>query len=106
MDSSSPIKLVTKADAAVAFSVCVKSIDNYIKQGLLPQPVPFAGKDYWHPDTFSEFLYRTFAVRQTESKTATDLLTPAEAANEPQTSKPSRNAKATRLARMTELNRG
>lgn len=53
-------KLVTKADAAEIFGVCVKSIDNYIAQGLLPRPVAFASKEYWHPDAFAAFLERTF----------------------------------------------
>lgn len=35
---SARFKLVTKADAAQVFSVCTKTIDNYIKAGLIPPP--------------------------------------------------------------------
>jgi hypothetical protein len=53
-------KLVTKADAAQVFSVCTKTIDNYIKSGLIPPPVPFGAKEYWHPEVFQAHLDRVF----------------------------------------------
>jgi len=56
-------KLVTKAHAAEIFGVCVKTIDNYIAQGLLPRPVAFASREYGYPDVFEAFLARTFKDR-------------------------------------------
>lgn len=53
-------KLVTKADAADVFHVCIKTIDNYIRDGRLPTPVQFGSKDYWHPADFEAFLDATF----------------------------------------------
>jgi predicted DNA-binding transcriptional regulator AlpA len=53
-------KLVTKADAAAVFGVCTRTIDNYIRDELLPQPVQFGSREYWHPAEFEEFLARTF----------------------------------------------
>lgn len=47
-----PFKPVSKADAAELLGVSAKSIDNYIKAGLLPPPRPFGGRDLWHPDIF------------------------------------------------------
>lgn len=41
----SDLKLITKADAAEAFSVSVKTIDNYIKDGKLPPPTLFVSKE-------------------------------------------------------------
>jgi hypothetical protein len=60
MSGISDLKLITKADAAACFGVCVKTIDNYVDQGLLPRPVAFASKEYWHPDDFREFLAQRF----------------------------------------------
>lgn len=54
------LKLVTKDIAAEVFSVSVKTIDNYIKDGLLPPPRRFVSKEYWHPDDFRDFVDRTF----------------------------------------------
>ena len=60
----SDFKLLTKADAAAVFGVCTKTIDNYIREGLLPPPVPFASRDYWHPEDFRAFLDATFRRSQ------------------------------------------
>ncbi|MCX2861352.1 hypothetical protein OOZ63_05815 [Paucibacter sp. PLA-PC-4] len=50
-------KPVSKADVAEILSVgCTKTIDHYIKEGLLPQPVKFSARDLWHPDDFYGFL--------------------------------------------------
>ena len=56
----SDFKLLTKADAAAIFGVCTKTIDNYIREGRLPPPVPFASREYWHPEDFRAFLDITF----------------------------------------------
>lgn len=69
MTDLSTFKLVTKADAAAIFAVCTKSIDNYIKQGLLPAPVQFMSKEYWHPEEFTAFLDGLFK-RSTEVEPA------------------------------------
>lgn len=53
-------RLVTRADVAQMFDVCVKTVDNYIKDGLLPQPVQFASREYWHPDDIRSFMEATF----------------------------------------------
>jgi len=53
-------KLLTKADVAEYFDVCVKTVNNHIAQGLLPPPIPFGAKEYWHIDVFHAFLERTF----------------------------------------------
>ncbi len=53
-------RLVTRADVAQMFGVCVKTVDNYIKEGLLPHPVQFASREYWHPDDMQSFMDATF----------------------------------------------
>lgn len=53
-------KMVTKAEAAQVFSVCTKTIDNYIKDGLLPHPVAFGSREYWHPTVFLSHIERVF----------------------------------------------
>jgi hypothetical protein len=78
------LKLVTKEIAAEVFSVSVKTIDNYIKDGLLPPPKRFVSKEYWHPDDFRTFLARTFqaAAEANDRAGAIDAL-PASATEEP-----------------------
>jgi hypothetical protein len=63
MPLSPDFRLVKKADAALIFGVCLKTVDNYIEAGLLPQPVAFGSRDYWHPDDFEAFIAQTFRRR-------------------------------------------
>lgn len=65
--SVAPFKPVTKSDAAQVLGICTKSIDNYIRDGLLPQPARFAGRDLWHPDDFYGFLSAKLRSGQTTS---------------------------------------
>ena len=58
----SDFKLLTKADAASIFGVCTKTIDNYIRDGLLPAPTPFGSREYWHPVIFRSFLDNVFGA--------------------------------------------
>lgn len=74
MPISSDLRLVTKADAAEIFGVCVKTIDNYIRQGRLPAPIQFASKEYWHPDDFSAFLASTFKRSSVEGQQDRDAV--------------------------------
>lgn len=60
MPNCQEFRLVTRADVAQMFGVCVKTVDNYIKEGLLPQPVQFASREYWHPDDMQSFMEATF----------------------------------------------
>jgi hypothetical protein len=55
--STVPFKPVSKADAAETLGVSTKTIDNYIKSGLLPAPRPFGGRELWHPDIFYSCLH-------------------------------------------------
>lgn len=45
-----PLKLVTKADAAAVFDVCTRTIDKFVREGLLSKPVAVGAKEYWHPE--------------------------------------------------------
>lgn len=67
------LKLVTKDIAAEVFSVSVKTIDNYIRDGLLPQPKRFVSKEYWHPDDFRAFLAQTFRSEPAASHQVTGV---------------------------------
>lgn len=49
---TTPFKPVSKGDAAELLGVSTKTIDNYIRAGLLPAPRPFGGRELWHPDAF------------------------------------------------------
>ena len=56
------LKLLTKSDAAEILGVCTKTVDNYIRDGLLPSPKPLGGREYWHPQAFERFLAQYFGL--------------------------------------------
>lgn len=87
------LKLVTKADAADVFSVSVKTIDNYIKEGRLPKPVQFSSKEYWHPEDFKAFLDQTFR-RLNHAEPAEWANHASSAELEPSSPKPAKNPRA------------
>lgn len=93
----SDLKLITKADAAEAFSVSVKTIDNYIKDGKLPPPTLFVSKEYWHPEDFRAFLEQTFRRHSSGPMDSTQALAPTAAGLEcqiPETTKKQKSGEA------------
>lgn len=80
MSNFSDFKLVTKTDAAAIFGVCTKTVDNYIREGRLPEPVQFASREYWHPADFQAFLDDTF--RRSKSAGPEDAPRPADGMQE------------------------
>lgn len=115
-------RLVTRADVAQIFGVCVKTVDNYIEQGLIPKPVSFASKEYWHPDDIRAFIDDTFrrgatkshSVRSSaaESSTNGDIAAPLVSGGNPkavllhQRKHPTLKAKARQDAVLRQLNSG
>ena len=57
-------RLLTKVDVARVFGVCTKTVDNYLKAGMLPAPVGFGAKEYWHPEVFREFIDEVFRAKE------------------------------------------
>jgi predicted DNA-binding transcriptional regulator AlpA len=49
-------KPITKESAASILSVSQRTIDNWIANGTMPQPLQIASgrRVYWHPDVFYE----------------------------------------------------
>lgn len=58
------LKLMTKADVAAVFGVCTKTVDAYVRSGLLPAPKAFGAREYWHPELFAQFLRQAFGEQQ------------------------------------------
>ncbi len=81
MSNFSHLKLLTKADAADIFGVCTKTIDNYVREGLLPAPVAFASREYWHPTVFQSFLDQRFGLPGPQASPQLDAVGGAEAPN-------------------------
>lgn len=95
--SVTPFKPLTKADAAQVLGVCTKSIDNYIRDGLLPQPARFAGRDLWHPDDFYGFL--SDKLRGSQAVSMVESVNPGNEARTPEPSPASHSKDGVRQRR-------
>jgi len=53
-----PIKPVTREEAAEILSVSLSTLDNMIAAGLMPAPTTIGGtrRKYWHPEIFYSWL--------------------------------------------------
>jgi hypothetical protein len=98
-------KLVTKADAAQVFGVCTKTVDHFIRDGLLPTPTRFASREYWHPEVFRNFLDRTFGHSE-ENKTSSESSCSDALVDAPATSSVSPDEKGTDRATAPRQKRG
>lgn len=99
-----PFKLVTKAEAAFAFDVCTRTIDKYIRSGLLPEPVALGAKEYWHPEDFMAHVDRLLGRGRAElTVVARGGFVPKLGA--PKDSSATRRQKSRQAAKLSELNK-
>lgn len=43
---------LTKQAVADILGISVRSVENWINEGILPAPAKLGGRVYWHPDVF------------------------------------------------------
>jgi len=53
---TSPFKPMTKEDVARALQCSVRNIEKLIQSGGMPGPGRVAGRSFWHPNIFYEWL--------------------------------------------------
>jgi hypothetical protein len=56
--SAQPYRPVTKEDASILLAITIATIDNHIRNGLLPVPIAIGRTQYWHPNVFYGALDR------------------------------------------------
>lgn len=100
-----PFKLVTKADAAFAFDVCIRTIDKYIRIGTLSQPTAVGAKEYWHPEDFMAEVDRLLGRNRPEPQASAPLPGPAPKAATAKDSSAAHRQKSRQAARLSELNK-
>lgn len=99
-------KLVTKADAAFTFDVCIRTIDKYIRIGLLSPPTAVGAKEYWHPEDFLTEVDRLLGRNRPEPQTS--AATPGSVPKAPtrKDSSAAHRQKSRQVSKLSELNRG
>ncbi|HEX7935772.1 MAG TPA: helix-turn-helix domain-containing protein [Paraburkholderia sp.] len=53
---------LTKQAVADLLDISVRSVENWINEGVLPAPVKLGNRLYWHPEVFLDWLSRRLQV--------------------------------------------
>ncbi len=59
---------LTKQAAADHLDISVRSVENWINEGILPAPVKLGNRVYWHPDVFFGWLSKRLQEPQVEGQ--------------------------------------
>lgn len=51
-----PEKMLTDADLASLFGVCLITVRRWLKAGKLPAPIKLGDRRYWHPSAIARFV--------------------------------------------------
>jgi hypothetical protein len=55
--SVSQFEPITKERAAAILGVSIRTIENHVRDKVMPAPVPLGGRVFWHPDIFFQWLH-------------------------------------------------
>lgn len=62
---------LTKQTVADVLGISVRSVENWINEGILPAPVKLGNRVYWHPEVFFGWLSRRLLEPVAEGGEAT-----------------------------------
>ncbi|AJX33391.1 helix-turn-helix transcriptional regulator [Burkholderia oklahomensis] len=62
---------LTKQAVADVLDISVRSVENWINEGILPAPVKLGNRVYWHPEVFLGWLSRRLLEPPEQSQTVT-----------------------------------
>ncbi len=58
MTTSSAFIPLTKQAVADSLGISIRSVENWINDGILPAPAKLGNRIYWHPDVYYAWLSR------------------------------------------------
>lgn len=64
MTATTAFKPLSKEDLADVLGVCIRTIDNWVNEGILPASTKLGGRAYWHPNTFYAWLHRRLLAEE------------------------------------------
>jgi predicted DNA-binding transcriptional regulator AlpA len=64
---------LSKQAVADILGISVRSVENWINEGILPTPVKLGNRVYWHPDVFYEWLSNRLKASPVEAVEATPM---------------------------------
>jgi len=61
-------KPLTKDDIAAVLSVSLRTIENWVQEGIVPPPAKIGNRVYWHPGVFYAWLEGRLTVAATDEE--------------------------------------
>lgn len=99
MTTFTAFKPLSKEDLADVLGVSIRTIENWVSEGILPPPTKLGNRTYWHPNAFYAWLDRRLSA---------DASTPEEtqdSATETQTARAKPKARGQSVIAKTELDK-
>lgn len=56
MTNAVPFKPLSKHDVAEILGVSIRTVENWVAEGVLPAPVKLGNRVYWHPNVLYAWL--------------------------------------------------
>ena len=89
---------LNKQAVADSLGISIRSVENWINDGILPAPAKLGNRVYWHPDVYYAWLSHRLKV----APTAEPLSVPADAPEPVRSAPSSADKTAARLRARTE----
>lgn len=70
MTASATFIPLTKQAVADSLGISVRSVENWINEGILPPPTKLGNRVYWHPDVYYGWLSRRLKENPSEPVSA------------------------------------
>lgn len=99
MSAATAFKPLTKEDLADVLGVSIRTIENWVNEGILPVPTKLGNRVYWHPNTFYAWLDRRLSADPASTEVAQD------SATEPQPARAKPKARGQSATAKTELDK-
>ncbi|MBS0592728.1 MAG: helix-turn-helix domain-containing protein [Proteobacteria bacterium] len=62
MTTATAFRPLSKEDLADVLGVSIRTIENWVNDGILPAPTKLGNRVYWHPNTFYAWLDRRLSA--------------------------------------------
>ncbi|MBN8507337.1 MAG: helix-turn-helix domain-containing protein [Burkholderiales bacterium] len=72
MTTITAFKPLSKDDLADVLGVSIRTIENWVNEGILPAPTKLGNRVYWHPNAFYAWLDRRLSAETANSAPAQD----------------------------------
>lgn len=104
MTTATAFRPLSKEDLADVLGVSIRTIENWVNDGILPVPTKLGNRVYWHPNTFYAWLDRRLSADAATAEAVQDSATepqPARAKSKARSQSPMAKTKLDKVRNRT-----